>query len=228
MKKIIILLIVTALTFIHQVSTYASINLESNQRDQYLVDQAQFLIQNGISQQEVLEIFKDGLKKEKLCADKPKSNKILWTIAGCCVVLVVIGGTYYFLVKKQTQNAPPQQQPTPNQPAQQNQQEDPIQHAPQRIPPPEIDLPRPGPDAQHCGELLNQFDAVMQPGEDVHNSLIRLMHEQPERLNQTPLLAEVVEQLRRAERQPGEDQNDFITRVAPNIPGLGVVLLIRS
>lgn len=221
MKKLVsitLLLILVSNTIIH-----ASSNPKIDHCVQCHVDHARFLVQNGIPQEEVLEIFKDSLENEKLCSDKPKSNKMLWTIAGCCVAGLVVGGTYYFFVNKRTQNAPPQQQPTPP-----NQQVPSVQNAPQRIPPPEIDLPRPGPDVRHCGELLNQFDAVIQPGEDIHNSLIRLMHEQPEQLNQAPLLAEVVEQLRRAERQPGEDQNDFITRVAPNIPGLGVVLLIRG
>ena len=112
--------------------THAQVNCLGGHYAQSHVDQARFLVQNGIPQEEVLEIFKDSLENEKLCSDKPKNNKILWTIAGCCVVAVVIGGTYYFFVKKQTQNTPPQQHPTPNQPAQQNPQVPSIQNAPRQ------------------------------------------------------------------------------------------------
>lgn len=109
MKKLvsIILLLILASNAV----TDASVNPAIDRHVQRHVDQAQFLVQNGIPQEEVLKIFKDSLEHEKLSSDKPKSKKMLWTITGCCFVGVVIGGVYYFFIRK------PQQQTTPpNQP----------------------------------------------------------------------------------------------------------------
>ncbi len=76
----------------------ASVNPLTDQEAQYLLDQAQFLAQQGVSKSEILHIFEEGLTHEEDHLTKESKEKIkFFLIAG--VICIVLGGAIYFIIK---------------------------------------------------------------------------------------------------------------------------------
>lgn len=101
----ILLFILTPLT----TSLHADINLVSDQQIKYLVNQARFFAQHGISQEEILRIFKQSLTHEELCNDEPEeqeSNEYfvmdLIFIILCCTLNIVALAAQISLLKSES------------------------------------------------------------------------------------------------------------------------------
>lgn len=110
MRQFFCMLFITILT-LSSISNAATNHLHDEQQVKYLIDQAQFLAQHGIAQEEVLQVFEQSLTSEELNNAKPHSKKVLWTIAGGCVIgAIIIGCAVLYL----TQKKPQQQQASQN------------------------------------------------------------------------------------------------------------------
>jgi hypothetical protein len=84
----------------------ATINRLQVAQTQYLMNQAQFFAQQGVSQENILKIFKQSLAQESLSTDKVETPRSYLIITAGCVVGIMIGGgvVYYFMNKINNQN----------------------------------------------------------------------------------------------------------------------------
>ncbi|MBS1988580.1 hypothetical protein JST56_06360 [Candidatus Dependentiae bacterium] len=99
MKKILSLaLLITACLNTSQ----ATIDPLQEAQVQYLMNQAQFFAQQGISQHEILRIFEENLAHEEFSAAKPQTGKLLLLalLAGAICVGVGSGVTYYLMMNQ--------------------------------------------------------------------------------------------------------------------------------
>ncbi|GEM_PF-5761800 len=103
MKKIVHILLITALTTLTQsATTHANIQLAPETQIQYLIEQAQFFAKQGIAQKDILEIFTHNLTYEKSCAAKSKRAsmklRIILLATGCTSLIVIGGGLTYYVM----------------------------------------------------------------------------------------------------------------------------------
>lgn len=98
MKKILSIALVIAASLN---ASQATINPLQETQAQYLMNQAQFLAEQGVSQENILKIFKQNLTQESLNTDTVQAPRSYLIITAGCVVGIMIGGgvVYYFMNK---------------------------------------------------------------------------------------------------------------------------------